>query len=101
MIPGSRVFGIGGVKELARHAKRVIVLMSHLDPKGKPKIVPVCTIPVTVARCVDTIITERAVMQVTEKGLLLTEVLYPYSLEDVICHTEAPLRVSEDLQVSD
>ena len=100
MIPGKKVVGIGGVSELAHHAKKRIVLMSHLNREGKPKIVPECTIPITVGRCVDLIMTERAVMQVTEMGLLLTEVLYPYSLEDVILHTGAPLRVSEHLLVS-
>lgn len=101
MIPGKKVYGIGGVSELALNAKKVIVLMSHLNREGEPKVVQECTLPVTASRCVDVIMTERAVMKVTAQGLLLTEVLYPYTLEDVIRHTAAPLRISEHLLISE
>lgn len=101
IVPGKKVYGIGGVSELARGAKRVVALMSHLNREGEPKVVRECTLPVTAIRCVDAIITERAVIEVTEQGLLLTEVLYPYKLEDVVNHTGASLHISERLIISD
>lgn len=99
IVPGSRVHGFGGGAELAYYAKKVIVLMSHVDPRGEPKIRKECTLPLTAKGCVDLIITERAVIEVTQNGLLLTEVMYPYSLENVILHTGATLNISENLQL--
>lgn len=99
IVPGSRVHGIGGGAELAYYAKKVIVLMSHVTRTGEPKIRRECTFPLTAKRCVDLIVTERAVIEVTPQGLMLTEVMYPYSLQDVIYHTGAPLLISEHLQM--
>lgn len=101
IVPGKRVYGIGGGEELAFHAKKVIVLMSHVNRDGDPKILRECTLPLTAKGCVDLIITERAVIEVTPSGLLLTEVMYPYSLEDVLRHTGASLHISEHLQTVD
>ncbi len=101
VVPGKRVYGIGGGAELALYAKRVIVLMSHVTEAGEPKIVKECTLPLTAKNCIDLIITEMAVMEVTEEGLLLTEVMYPYTLEEVIGNTGAPLYISEQLQTVD
>lgn len=99
IVPGSRVHGIGGGAELAYYAKKVIVLMSHVNQEGEPKIRRECTLPLTAKGCVDLIITERAVIEVTQRGLLLTEVMYPYTLENVITNTGAPLMISENLQI--
>ncbi|MGD8188365.1 CoA-transferase subunit beta [Brevibacillus ginsengisoli] len=101
IIPGERVHGIGGGMELAQRAKKVIVLMKHLDPQGKSKIVKRCTYPLTAKACVHLIITERAVIEVTQAGLLLREVQYPYTLLDVLGSTDAPLRISENLLVAE
>ncbi|GED55988.1 3-oxoacid CoA-transferase subunit B [Brevibacillus formosus] len=99
IVPGSRVHGIGGGAELAYYAKKVIVLMSHVNQAGEPKIRRECTLPLTAKGCVDLIITERAVIEVTQRGLLLTEVMYPFTLENVITNTGAPLMISENLQM--
>ncbi|AWX55650.1 MULTISPECIES: 3-oxoacid CoA-transferase subunit B [Brevibacillus] len=99
IVPGSRVHGVGGGAELAYYAKKVIVLMSHVNQAGEPKIRRECTLPLTAKGCVDLIITERAVIEVTQRGLLLTEVMYPYTLENVITNTGAPLMISENLQM--
>jgi len=101
IVPGKRVYGIGGGTELARYAKKVIVLMSHLNESNEPKILRECVLPLSAKNCVDMIITERAVMEVTAQGLLLTEVMYPYSLEEVVTKTGAPLIISENLQMVD
>lgn len=101
IVPGERVYGIGGGVELVRYAKKVVVLMSHRTRDKEPKILKECTLPLTARRCVDLIITERAVMEVTNTGLLLTEVLYPFALEDVLGGTGASLQISEHLQMAD
>ncbi len=99
IVPGKRVPGIGGAMELATKAKHVIVLMNHCNKKGLSKIVKECTLPLTAKECVDLIITEMGVMKVTEQGLLLTEVMAPYTVYDVISKTEAPLKISDSIKI--
>ncbi|WP_224752279.1 3-oxoacid CoA-transferase subunit B [Metabacillus arenae] len=89
IVPGRRVPGMGGAMELAQKAKRVIVLMNHTNKDGTPKIVNECTLPLTARNCVNLIITEMAVMEITENGLCLKETLEPFTVEDVIKKTEA------------
>ncbi|WP_183250820.1 3-oxoacid CoA-transferase subunit B [Anoxybacteroides tepidamans] len=98
LVPGKRVPGVGGGMELAQKTKKVIVVMSHVNKDGEPKIVSTCSLPLTASRCVDLIITDRAVMEVTDEGLLLTEIMVPYDVKDVISHTAAPLRISNMLK---
>lgn len=97
VIPGKRVPGIGGGMELAEKAKKVIVLMSHFNKNGEPKILKECTLPLTAKGCVDLIITDMAVIKVTKQGLVLKEVMEPYTAKEVIEKTGAPLIISEDL----
>lgn len=97
IVPGKRVHGIGGGTELAHKAKKVIVLMNHMNAENEPKIVRNCTLPLTAKACVDLIITEMAVIEVTPDGLLLKEVMYPHTLEEVITRTAAPLLLSDQL----
>ncbi|PMC34871.1 acyl CoA:acetate/3-ketoacid CoA transferase subunit beta [Bacillus sp. UMB0899] len=101
IVPGKRVPGIGGAVELAKKAKRVIVLMNHCNKKGESKIVKECTLPLTAKQCVDLIITEMGVLKVNEQGLLLTEVMAPYQIQDVISKTNAPLQISDSIKVID
>jgi acetate CoA/acetoacetate CoA-transferase beta subunit len=98
MIPGKRVPGIGGAMELAQKAKKVIVVMNHVNKNGEPKIVKTCTLPLTARSCVNLIITDMAVIEVTKTGLLLTEIMEPYELKDVLECTAAPLMISKDLK---
>lgn len=95
IVPGKRIPGMGGAMELAQKSKKVIVLMNHTNKQGKPKILTECTLPLTAKGCVDLIITEMAVIKVTQQGLKLIEVIEPYSVEDVIQHTEAPLKIND------
>jgi acetate CoA/acetoacetate CoA-transferase beta subunit len=98
MVPGKRVPGVGGAMELAEKTKKVIVVMSHVNKDGEPKIVRECSLPLTARRCVNMIITDRAVIEVTDEGLLLTEVMAPYDVEDVISYTAAPLSIASTLK---
>ncbi|CAH0190746.1 Butyrate--acetoacetate CoA-transferase subunit B [Peribacillus sp. Bi134] len=79
--------------ELAQKAKKVIVLMNHVNKQGESKILKTCTLPLTAKQSVDLIITEMAVMEVTPEGLVLKEVMTPYTVDDVIRNTEATLKI--------
>jgi len=91
IIPGKFSPGIGGGMELAQKSRRLIVTMNHTDRKGRPKILRKCTLPLTAKGCVDTIITELAVIAVTQEGLMLREIAEDADLDEVIRKTEAPL----------
>ncbi|MFX3623085.1 MAG: 3-oxoacid CoA-transferase subunit B [Ectobacillus sp.] len=99
IVPGKRVPGIGGAMDLAEKSKKVIVVMNHIDKYGQPKIVSQCTLPLTAKECVDLIITDMAVMQVTPEGLLLTELMEPYTIDDIKKYTEPSFQISPQLNV--
>lgn len=98
IVPGKRVPGMGGAMELAQKAKKVIVLMNHVNKQGESKILRECRLPLTAKGCVDLIITEMAVIEVSSEGLVLKEVMAPYTVEEVVAHTEAPLRIPAVVQ---
>ena len=97
MVPGKMVPGMGGAMDLVTGAKKVIVAMNH-TAKGNHKILKECTLPLTAVNAVDLIITEMGVMEVTNKGLLLTEINQAYTVEDVQNATGATLIISDKLK---
>ncbi|HNZ83277.1 MAG: CoA transferase subunit B [Sedimentibacter sp.] len=97
MVPGKMVPGMGGAMDLVTGAKKVIVAMNH-TAKGNHKILKECTLPLTAVNAVDLIITEMGVMEVTNKGLLLTEINPAYTVEDVQNATGATLIISDKLK---
>jgi 3-oxoacid CoA-transferase B subunit len=91
-IPGAKGSGgIGGAMDIAAGAKTLIVCMEHTTKDGAPKIVKQCTYPLTGLACVDTIVTDLAVIDVKPEGLVLREVAPGWTAEDVQTVTGAPL----------
>jgi acetate CoA/acetoacetate CoA-transferase beta subunit len=89
--PGRAVGNIGGGMDLAFNAKKVIALTEHTSKNGKPKIVKKCSIPLTAPACVNLIITDVAVIEVTRNGLQLKELAPDWTPEEVQAITEAKL----------
>ncbi|QNM14462.1 MULTISPECIES: 3-oxoacid CoA-transferase subunit B [Fusobacterium] len=98
MVPGKMVPGMGGAMDLVVGANQVIVAMEHTS-RGKVKIVKKCQLPLTAAKEVNLIITEKCVLEVTPEGLVLREVSPYSSIEDVKATTEADLIIPEDVKI--
>ena len=97
MIPGKKTPGMGGAMDLLVGAKKVILAMEH-TAKGNPKILKKCTLPLTAKGQVNMIITEMGVMEITPKGIVLTEINPEFTVEQVQAATEATLIVSPTLK---
>ena len=97
LIPGKKMPGMGGAMDLLVGAKTVIVAMEH-TAGGNPKILKKCRLPYTAVKCVNKIITEMAVIEVTDKGLVLTEYNPEFTVEQIQAATEATLTISPNLK---
>jgi len=98
IIPGKKVPGMGGAMDLVVGAKKVIVAMEH-TARGNAKILKQCKLPYTAIKCVDMIVTEMCVMEVTADGLVMTEINPEFTVSDVEAVTEADFTVSPELKM--
>lgn len=99
MVPGGKIPGMGGAMDLAKKAGKVIAVTTHTDKKGNPKLKKTCQLPLTADRCVSLIITDIAVIKVTEEGYLLTELFDGHTVEEVKEKTGASIKVADNVRL--
>ena len=98
IIPGKMVPGMGGAMDLVVGAKRVIIASEHVDRNGNPKILKRCRLPLTAVKEADLIVTDMAVIERIDAGLVLKEVAPGITIDEVIKNTEAELIIANDVK---
>ena len=96
-IPGKMVKGMGGAMDLVASAKNIIVAMMHTNPKGESKLLPACTLPLTGKRCIKKIVTEIAMLDVTDNGFKLLERAPGITVEEIVSKTAGKLIVEGEI----
>ena len=91
--------GMGGAMDLCAGVKKIIVATDHCEKSGASKILKKCTLPLTGARCVTDIVTERCYFEVTPKGLVLRELAPGFTVDDIRACTEAEFTVADEVGV--
>jgi len=96
-IPGKMVKGMGGAMDLVASAKNIIVAMMHTNPKGESKLLKICSLPLTGVGCVKKVVTDLAVMDVTDQGFKLLERAPGVSVEEIAAKTSGKLIIEGEI----
>ena len=96
-IPGKMVKGMGGAMDLVASAKNIIVAMMHTNPAGESKLLKACTLPLTGTNCVKKIVTDLAVIEITENGFQLLERAPGVEVDEIVNKTAAKLIISGEI----
>ncbi len=96
-IPGKMVKGMGGAMDLVASAQNIIVAMMHTNKKGKSKLLPKCTLPITGLMCVKKIVTNLAVIEISNNQFLLKERAPGVSIEEIIDATEGEIIIPDNV----
>ncbi len=96
-IPGKMVKGMGGAMDLVASAQNIIVAMMHSNPKGESKLLPKCTLPLTGVKCVKKIVSDLAVLDVTDKGFKLLERAPGVSVDEIKSKTAGKLIIEGEI----
>lgn len=98
-IPGKMVKGMGGAMDLVASAKNIIVAMQHTDPKGNSKLLPACTLPLTGVACVNKVVTDLGVFDITEQGFCCIELAPGVSVDEIKAKTAGKLVISPEVKL--
>ena len=96
-IPGKMVKGMGGAMDLVAAAKNIIVAMMHTNPKGESKLLPACTLPLTGVRCIKKVVSDLAVLEITDQGFKLVEKAPGVTVEEIKSKTAGKLIAEGDI----
>ncbi|MFI2741774.1 3-oxoacid CoA-transferase subunit B [Zhouia sp. PK063] len=94
-IPGKMVKGMGGAMDLVASAEHIIVAMMHTNRAGASKLLKKCSLPLTGVKCIHTVVTDLAVLDITPNGFVLKERAPGVSVEEIVAATEGKLTVPE------
>jgi 3-oxoacid CoA-transferase subunit B len=98
-VPGKMVKGMGGAMDLVASAKNIIVAMQHTDKAGNSKLLPTCALPITGLGCVNKVVTDLGVFDITADGFLCVEHAPDVTIDEIISKTAGKLTIADNCKI--